>query len=96
MPILEIAYHGAARWAHPIRAAIQANPALAQRDKAWRESRLSDYAFAIETRLTYLPQIITRHRRQRRGIGFGASPMGGGEQVCKPRARLPAPKYESC
>jgi hypothetical protein len=59
MPILEITYEGATRWAHPIRAAISGNPILVARDAAWRETKLSDLAFAVETRLSYLPQLIT-------------------------------------
>jgi hypothetical protein len=34
MPILEIDYQATAHWAHPIRTAIESNPALADRDKA--------------------------------------------------------------
>jgi hypothetical protein len=58
LPILEAEYRAVTHWAHPIRAAIQANPILAERDRAWRDGALSDLAFAIETRLTYIPRII--------------------------------------
>jgi hypothetical protein len=57
--ILEVQYRPKAFWAAPIRQAIEGNARLAERDQAWRGSPLSDRAFAIETRLTYLPQIIT-------------------------------------
>jgi hypothetical protein len=59
MAILEINYRARVGWAHPIRRAIDGNPVLAARDKSWRKGALSDLAFAIETRLMYLPQIIT-------------------------------------
>jgi len=59
MAILEINYRARVGWAHPIRRAIDGNPILAARDKSWRKGALSDLAFAIETRLMYLPQIIT-------------------------------------
>ncbi len=58
MRILEVEYRAIARWTYPIRRAIQANPVLATREKAWRRSPLSEFAFAIETRLTYLPRVI--------------------------------------
>ncbi len=56
--ILEVGYRTTAYWAHPIRGAIEGNPILAKRDEAWSKGSLSDRAFAIETRLTYLPRII--------------------------------------
>lgn len=57
--ILEIAYLMMVGWALPLRAAIQANPALAVIDAiAWGQGPLSDYAFAASTRLSYLPDII--------------------------------------
>jgi hypothetical protein len=59
LPILEIDYRVTPGWAHPIRRAIESNPILAIRDRAWSKSSVSDLAFAIETRLTYLPQIVT-------------------------------------
>ena len=58
MKILEAEYRTAAHWAHPIRHAIESNPRFAKRDEAWSKGPLSDRAFAIETRLTYLPRII--------------------------------------
>jgi hypothetical protein len=58
LQILEVVYRSTAHWAHPIRRAIEANPVLATRDNGWRRGPLSDLAFAIETRLTYLPRII--------------------------------------
>jgi hypothetical protein len=45
-------------WAHTIRAAIDSNRALAVRDAQWRQTKLSDLAFAISTRLGYSPDII--------------------------------------
>src|SRR5262249_59322140 len=57
--ILEINYVATVGWALPIRNAIEDNPVLVQRDDTWRNGPLSDLAFAIETRLMYLPQIIT-------------------------------------
>jgi len=59
MGILEVSHPTPTRWAHPIRLAIATNPTLAARDKAWADGELSDLAFAIEARLSYLPQIIT-------------------------------------
>ena len=56
--ILEVEYRSTARWAHPIRHAIEANPSLEERDRKWRATDLSDRAFAIESRLTLVPQII--------------------------------------
>lgn len=55
---LHIHYQAHIGWAHPIRAAIEAKPSLARKDRRWRQSELSDLAFAIETRLGYLPEII--------------------------------------
>jgi hypothetical protein len=57
--ILEVHYRTTAHWAHPIRRAIDRAPALAKQDERWGTGAISDYAFAIETRLRYLPQIIT-------------------------------------
>jgi hypothetical protein len=56
--VLEINYREMAPWAHPLRAAIDATPALAVADRRWRTSNLSDLAFAISTRLGCLLQII--------------------------------------
>ena len=57
-PILEVDYQGMSPWAHLIRTAIDANPKLTVRDAQWTETRLSDLAFGITTRLGYLPDII--------------------------------------
>jgi hypothetical protein len=56
--LVEVEYRSTARWVYPILRAIQDNPVLATRHNVWRRSALSDLAFAIETRLTYLPQVI--------------------------------------
>lgn len=56
--VLEIDYKEMSPWALPIRAAIASNITLAVRDAQWGETRLSDLAFAISTRLGYLPDII--------------------------------------
>jgi len=56
--VLEADYRARAGWALPIRAAIARNPVLATRDKQWRNANISDLAFAIETRLSYLPRIV--------------------------------------
>jgi len=47
-----------ARWPLSLRAAINTIPILTIKDAAWREGRLSDLAFAVSTRLGYLPDII--------------------------------------
>jgi hypothetical protein len=55
---LEISHPTGPGWAHPIRRAISGNQFLALRDRAWRRNQLSDLAFAINTRLSYLPQLV--------------------------------------
>jgi hypothetical protein len=48
-PILEIAYVRMNTWALPLRAAIDATPALKVVDAEWQMGPLSDLAFAIST-----------------------------------------------
>lgn len=58
MATLEVVYEAAARWAHPILAELRAKPFLGEKYAQWGHHRLSDLAFAIETRLGYLPEVI--------------------------------------
>lgn len=58
MAALEVVYEAAVHWVHPILVALQAKPSLADKYAQWGQRRLSDLAFAIETRLGYLPEII--------------------------------------
>jgi hypothetical protein len=57
MPYLEIEYRPS-RWVHPLRAAIARTPALAGADERWRDSELLDLAFALETRVGNLGEIV--------------------------------------
>jgi hypothetical protein len=56
--VLEIEYHGMAPWVLPLRAAIEANPALSVRDAEWQQGPLSDLAFAVSTRLGYFADLM--------------------------------------
>src|SRR5262249_3636269 len=58
MVILEIEYQAAHGWVYPILQAINQTPALNSLHKKWQQHRLSDLAFAIETRLVCFPEII--------------------------------------
>ena len=55
---LEVVYRSEAYWAHPLLAALNAAPGLASVHHQWPMSRLSDLAFAIETRLALLTEMI--------------------------------------
>jgi hypothetical protein len=57
-PILEIAYLRMNTWALPLRAAIDATPALKVVDAEWRMGLLSDLAFAISTHRSCIPDLI--------------------------------------
>src|SRR5438128_9676663 len=56
--VLEIEYYGMAPWVLPLRAAIEANPALSVRDAEWQQGPLSDLAFAVSTRLGYFADLM--------------------------------------
>src|SRR6266508_2417428 len=55
---LEVVYRSEAYWAHPLLAALNAAPGLASLHQQWPMSRLSDLAFAIETRLALLTEMV--------------------------------------
>lgn len=55
---LEVVYRSEAYWVHPLLAALNAAPGLASVHRQWPTSRLSDLAFAIETRLALLTEMV--------------------------------------
>ncbi|MBI4591449.1 MAG: hypothetical protein HY725_21690 [Candidatus Rokubacteria bacterium] len=55
---LEVVYRSGAYWVHPLLAALNAAPDLASKHRQWPTSRLSDLAFAIETRLALLSEMV--------------------------------------
>lgn len=56
--ILRVDYRLSTAWALPILAAVRAHPTLATLERTWRDSKLSDLAFAIETRQGALQEIV--------------------------------------
>jgi hypothetical protein len=63
---LEVNYRAIAHWAHPILNALNAKAALQEKHERWPDSRLSDLAFSIETRLVGLMEVsslINEHLR---------------------------------
>jgi hypothetical protein len=58
--VLEVEYIARLGWATPLLIAVRANPRLKRTLRAWRRQRLSDLAFAIDTRLSYLPVLTQR------------------------------------
>jgi hypothetical protein len=57
-PLLHVTYFATVHWADPILNNIAAHPSFRVADRGWRAGKLSDLAFAIETRLGYLPLIV--------------------------------------
>lgn len=55
--VIHASYYASIGWALPIRTAIQKKSSLVSKDAQWRDSELSDLAFAIETRSAALPGI---------------------------------------
>jgi hypothetical protein len=68
MQKLEIAYRPA-YWTHPLLAEIQGKPSLSLAHENWRSSELLDLAFALETRIGNLIEIVRHVDDQLRVIG---------------------------
>jgi len=56
--VLYVDFEVTTGWAHPILGAILANPALAAKHTQWRDLKLPDLAFAIETRLGAIEEAV--------------------------------------
>jgi hypothetical protein len=57
MGYLQVQYSQNQYWGHPLRRELQTKQSLAERDKEWSSSTLSDLAFSITTRLGFLQEI---------------------------------------
>jgi hypothetical protein len=58
--IRELEYIARIGWVKPLLSAVRANRRLEHLVLRWRQHRLSDLAFAIDTRLNYLPNLTER------------------------------------
>jgi hypothetical protein len=78
--ILEVEYVANLGWAKPLLTAAGQKPQLRLLLKRWRGHRLSDLAFAIDTRLACLPQLTKSMdedmRRVIDNLGEVSHPLG--------------------
>jgi hypothetical protein len=57
---IEVDYQLNVGWVHPLLSSLNSHPKLRSKHKSWSSSKLSDFAFAVETRHGTLPEIVKR------------------------------------